>query len=243
MTLKEYSKEIIKFIKDYVSKYKFKGAILGLSGGIDSALVLGLLIKALPKENIKVLIMPIESNPLDEKLAIKQCKAFGIKYDVVDLTSAYKETYKIINLKNKLDELSASNIKVRLRMVTLYAVGQANKYVVVGTDNLDERYTGYFTKYGDGAADILPIAKLTKSEVRKMSKMVGVIPEIISRPPTAGLFKDQKDENDLGVSYDTLDAFLMKKPVNKKDKKRIQYLHKISAHKVKAIPTPKDYIR
>ncbi len=243
MTLKNYLYEIVNFLKNYLKRSGAKGYTLGLSGGVDSALVLALLLKAIKKENIHVVIMPIESNEIDAKYAIKQCNKFKIKYDLIDLTSSYRKIKKDISSIHPLDKLSESNIKVRLRMLTLYAIAQAEHSLVVGTDNLDERYVGYFTKFGDGAADILPIAKLTKSEVFKASKMLGVIPEIINRAPSAGLFTNQKDEDDLKVSYSELDKYLLGKKVSKKDEERINYLHKISEHKRKAIPETKNFKR
>lgn len=243
MSLKQYINEIVKFLKDYLKKSHAKGFTLGLSGGIDSALVLALLLKATKKENIHVVIIPIESNKIDEKYAIELCNKFKIKYDLIDLTSSYRKVAKDINDKHPLTPLAKSNIKVRLRMVTLYAIGQAENSLVVGTDNLDERYVGYFTKFGDGSADLLPIAKLTKGEVYEASKLLGVTSNIIKRAPTAGLFKDQTDEKDLGVTYKTLDNYLLGKKVDKKSEERIKHLHLISEHKRKAIPEPKKFIR
>lgn len=243
MSLKEYINEIVNFLKDYLTKSHAKGFTLGLSGGIDSALTLALLMKATKKENIHVLILPIESNKIDEEYAIELCKKFKIKYEVINLTSSYKKIVKEIEAIHPLNPLSRSNIKVRLRMITLYAIAQKENALVVGTDNLDERYVGYFTKFGDGACDILPIAKLTKHEVYEASKMFGVTSNIITRAPSAGLFTNQKDEDDLGVTYDVLDKFLLKKKVDKKDLERIKHLHKISEHKRKAIPEPKQFIR
>lgn len=243
MTLKNYINEIVNFLKNYLKRSGAKGYTLGLSGGVDSALVLGLLLKATKKENIHVVIMPIESDKKDERYAIKQCNKFKIKYDLIDLTNSYRKLKNDISKIHPLNKLSESNIKVRLRMLTLYAIAQKENSLVVGTDNLDERYVGYFTKFGDGAADILPIAKLTKGEVYEAAKMMGVIKEIIERAPSAGLFANQKDEDDLQVSYKELDKYLLGKKVSKKDEERILHLHKISEHKRKLIPETKNFKR
>ncbi|MCQ2794604.1 MAG: NAD(+) synthase [Bacilli bacterium] len=243
MTLKNYLNEIVNFLKNYLKRSGAKGYALGLSGGVDSALVLALLLKAIKKENIHVVIMPIESNKKDEQYAIKQCNKFKIKYDLIDLTNSYRKLKKDISNIHPLNKLSESNIKVRLRMITLYAIAQKENSLVVGTDNLDERYVGYFTKFGDGAADILPISKLTKGEVYQAAKMMGVIKEIIERAPSAGLFINQKDEDDLGVSYKELDKYLLGKKVSKKDEERIVHLHTISEHKRKLIPEAKNFKR
>lgn len=243
MSLKQYLNEIVNFLKNYLKRSGAKGYTLGLSGGVDSALVLALLIKAIKKENIHIVIMPIESNKDDAKFAIKQCNKFKIKYDLIDLTNSYRKLKNDISKVHPLTKLSESNIKVRLRMVTLYAIAQVENSLVVGTDNLDERYVGYFTKFGDGAADLLPIAKLTKGEVYEASKMMGVIKEIINRAPSAGLFANQKDEDDLKVTYKELDNYLLGKKVSKKSEERITYLHKISEHKRKNIPETKNFKR
>ena len=243
MNLKKYINVIVKFLKEYLTKSHAKGFTLGLSGGVDSALVLALLLKATKKENIHILIMPCESNKIDQEYAIEQCKKFKIKYEVVDLTSAYRKLKNDITKVHELNPLALSNIKVRLRMITLYAVAQKENSLVVGTDNLDERYVGYFTKFGDGACDLLPIAKLTKEEVFKAAKLLGVTKHILNRAPSAGLFLNQKDEDDLQVSYKALDKYLLGQKINKKDEARIKHLHKISEHKRQAIPEPKKWIR
>lgn len=243
MKLNDYLNVIIKFLKDYLKKSHASGYTLGLSGGIDSALCLALLLKAVKKNQIHVVIMPIESHPHDQRDAINLCNKFKIKYDVINLTSAYNKLLKDIEIIHPLNKLAASNIKVRLRMTTLYAIAQRENSLVVGTDNLDERYVGYFTKFGDGACDVLPIAKLTKSEVYAASKLLGVTRTIINRPPSAGLFINQRDEVDLGVSYEVLDKYLMGKKVSPKDEARIKHLHKISEHKRKSIPEPKGFKR
>ncbi len=243
MKLDSYINEIVKFLKLYLKKSHAKGFTLGLSGGVDSALVLALLLKATKKENIHVVILPCESNKIDQEYAIKQCKKFNIKFDLIDLTKSYKTLSKDIENIHPLSPLAKSNIKVRLRMVTLYAIAQKENSLVVGTDNLDERYVGYFTKFGDGAADLLPISKLTKNEVYQASKKLGVIKEILTRAPSAGLLPNQKDEDDLQVTYDILDKFLLNKKVDKKSEDRIKHLHMISEHKRKPIPEPKAWKR
>ena len=135
--------------------------------------------------------------------------------------------------------LSKSNLKVRMRMCALFAYAQEKSGLVLGTDNWDERYVGYFTKYGDGAADILPIVHLTKQEVRDAAKILGLSQDLYNRVPSAGLFEGQTDEKEMGVLYDDLDSYLLGKEVNDEAKKRIEHLHKISEHKRVEIPTPK----
>lgn len=244
MTLEKYLDEIISFLKEYKEKTHAKGYVLGLSGGVDSSLVAALAKKAVGKENLMCIMMPIDSHPSDLKDAQEVAKALDLRYVVLDGSNSFHETLKEFEKQGlSLDKMSKSNLKVRIRMTMLYAYGQTNGYLVLGTDNMDERYTGYFTKYGDGAADLLPIVYLTKSEVVEASKMLGVPAHLAERVPSAGLFEGQTDEKEMGITYKDLDAFLLGKSVPKEVEERILHLHKVSEHKRSEIPTPKEYER
>ena len=243
MTLYEYSKEIIKFLKNYLNKSHCKGYAIGISGGIDSALVLALAIKAVGKEKVFPIILPCHSNPLDEKLARKQCKVFNIKPEILKLDSIYDSFELSFKEFSPLIKLSSSNLKVRLRMVSIYAYAQNKSALVIGTDNLDERYLGYFTKYGDGACDLFAINFLVKKEVNELAKKYGVINEILKRKPTAGLIDNQNDEDELQISYCKIDDFLLNRYIDRDSLSRIKYLHKISSHKRGKIPCPPKYER
>ena len=244
MTLEKYLDEIVSFLKEYKEKTHAKGYVLGLSGGVDSSLVAALARKAVGKENLMCIMMPIDSNPSDLNDAKEVANALDIRYVVLDGSNSFHETLKEFERQGlSLDKMSKSNLKVRIRMTMLYAYGQTNGYLVLGTDNMDERYTGYFTKYGDGAADLLPIVYLTKSEVVQASKMLGVPAHLAERVPSAGLFEGQTDEKEMGVTYKDLDAFLLGKAVDKEVEERILHLHRVSEHKRNDIPTPKPYER
>lgn len=243
MKLIEYLEVIKKFIKDYLATAHSDGFVLGVSGGIDSALVLALVCEAVGKDKLHAVIMPCESDPSDQGDAIELCEKFGVKYDVINLFDSYKQISEDILKVHPLSPLSKANIKVRLRMVTLYAIAQARNALVIGTDNADEIYVGYFTKYGDGACDLLPIAKLVKQEVFEASRILGVTDNILNKTPTAGLWPGQTDESELGVTYKDLDAYLLGEKINQKSIDRIEHLHKISAHKRSLIATPSEFIR
>jgi NAD+ synthase len=244
MTLHEYSLEIIEFIQNYLSEAHSEGYVLGLSGGVDSSLVAALTKKAVGKDKLMCIMMPIESHPDDLNDAIKLATSLDLNYMVVDGTKAYHELKEqFSSLGENLDTATLSNLKVRIRMTILYAYAQAHKSLVLGTDNWDERYTGYFTKFGDGAADLLPIAHLTKAEVVELAKILGVPKELAERTPSAGLFAGQTDETEMGVTYKDLDAYLLGEEINADAKKRIQHLHRISEHKRNPIPTPKEFKR
>ncbi len=243
MELSEYLLTIEKFIKDYLELSKMDGYVLGVSGGIDSALALAATVKSVGNNKIHCLILPCESNNDDLIDAVELCKQFDVTFDVIDLTSTYENLKNTLNEKENMSKLALSNIKVRLRMVTLYAIGQNRNSLVIGTDNMDELHVGYFTKYGDGASDLLPLAYLTKNEVRKASELYGINNKIITKIPSAGLFDDQSDEKDLGFTYDELDAYLLGKEVKKTTQDKIERLHRISAHKRDIIARPIPFKR
>ena len=244
MKLEQYLDVIVKFLQDYLKSCHAKGYVLGLSGGVDSSLVAALARKAVGKENLMCLMMPIDSHPDDLRDAKEVAAALDLNYVVLDGSKSYHETLKEFeNNDIELDKMSKSNLKVRIRMTMLYAYGQTHGYLVLGTDNMDERYTGYFTKYGDGAADLLPIVYLTKGEVVEASKMLGVPTHLAERTPSAGLFEGQTDEKEMGVLYKDLDNFLLGKEVSEDVKARIEHLHKVSEHKRAPIPMPSEYIR
>ncbi len=127
--------------------------------------------------------------------------------------------------------LGDANMRARLRMTTLYAVANNFGYLVVGTDNAAEWHTGYFTKYGDGGVDLVPLVHFTKGEVRELAKILGVPEEIINKAPSAGLWEGQTDENEMGTTYNMIDAYLKGEEIPEKDRTIIERLHAVSEHK------------
>lgn len=242
MKLEQYLKEIESFLKDYLESNHMDSYVLGLSGGVDSSLVAAIARKAVGKDRLYCYAIDIESNPQDITDAKSVAKELDLNLKVVNLTGTYHSYLKDLSGEDFI-RLTKSNLKVRMRMVALFAYAQEKKGLVLGTDNADERYVGYFTKYGDGAVDVLPIVHLTKSEVRDAAKMYGLSEILANRVPSAGLFEGQTDEKEMGISYKDLDDFLLGKEIDPKSKERIEYLHKISEHKRKAIPEPIPFKR
>ena len=242
MSLEKYVDYLVSFLKDYARP--FNGYILGVSGGLDSAVVAKIAKKAVGHK-LFCLVIDIESDPKDISDARVYLEEEKIPFAFVDLSKTYQELVKTYEAQTKqnLTELSKSNVKVRLRMVTLYALGQSMNKLVLGTDNLSENYTGYFTKWGDGAFDIHTLIHLTKREVKEVARILGVPHHFIIKRPSAGLFKDQDDEKELGVTYEHLDNFLLGQDIPLASKERIAYLHRVSKHKRVPIPQPKPYIR
>ena len=244
MNLKEYLDVIIKFLQDYLKDNHQDCYVLGISGGVDSSLVAALAKKAVGKDKLFAYAMPIDSLVDDENDAVRLAKHLDINYEVVDLTDAYHklvEKYEATGVK--LDLSTKGNLKARMRMATLYAFAQNKHGLVLGTDNKDERYTGYFTKFGDGGVDLLPIANLLKREVVEACLLLGIPEDLAKRVPSAGLYQGQTDEKEMGITYQDLDDYLLGKEVSPEAKERIERLHRISAHKREEIPTPEEYIR
>ncbi|MBE6136351.1 MAG: NAD(+) synthase [Erysipelotrichaceae bacterium] len=244
MNLQQYLDVIIKFLQDYLKDNHQDCYVLGISGGVDSSLVAALAKKAVGKDKLYCYALPIDSLIDDENDAVRLAKHLDVNYEVVDLSEAYHcLVNKYESTGVKLDLSTKGNLKARMRMATLYAFAQNKRGLVLGTDNMDERYTGYFTKFGDGGVDLLPIANLTKGEVVEACLLLGIPEDLAKRTPSAGLYQGQTDEKEMGITYKDLDDYLLGKEINEEAKSRIERLHRISEHKRKDIPTPEDYIR
>lgn len=235
--------QTVDWLRERVTEAKAKGVVVGMSGGVDSAVVAALCSRAFPDQCIGV-IMPTQSNPEDKEDALWIAEGFEMRTVEVNLGGAHTQIMGQVkkNLESKgcqLDgeKLSQGNLKARLRMSTLYAVANALNYLVVGTDNAPESYTGYFTKYGDGGVDILPISSLTKAEVRAWARVFGLPMRIATRVPTAGLWPGQTDESELGLTYDQIDRYLLGEEVAPEVQERVEALHIQSEHKRQLPPS------
>lgn len=226
----------VEWIKKTGEEARVKGMLVGVSGGIDSAVVACLIKKAYPENSIGV-ILPINNTAIDledAEILINNC---GIKRIAVDLTDIHQQL--LVEVQNEMGDLynktnnriTDANLRARLRMSTLYSIANNLNYMVVGTDNAAEILTGYYTKYGDGGVDILPIANLLKSEVYEWAQILEVPESIIKKAPSAGLWEGQTDEAEMGVSYAYIDKYLKGKDIPQKEKEIIERLHRVSEHK------------
>ncbi len=184
-----------------------KSAVVGVSGGVDSAVVSSLLAKALPVDRIYGLIMPSNTNqPSDQTDAIALAKQLGIRALVIPIdpiVAVFQQASQ-----NFAERKTLANLKARIRMCLLYGQANAAGGLVIGTGNKSELQTGYFTKYGDGGVDLLPLGNLYKTEVWELARALNIPEQIITKAPTAGLWPGQTDEAELGLSYQQLDKIL-----------------------------------
>lgn len=228
MDYKKLVKDIEKFLQEHLEKTGAKGFVVGLSGGVDSAVVSALARRV--TKNTLGIIMPCLSLEKDEKDAREIAKAIDLEVKKVDLTNTYKEL-----LKSSFDngnDRAKSNIKPRLRMTTLYYYAHALNYLVLGPSNASEFYVGYSTKYGDSAADLFPIANILKRDVFGLARELNLPSLVIDKKPSAGLLEGQTDEGDMGFTYETLDAYIAKEKIPEKEiKEKIDKMHKNSEHK------------
>lgn len=198
---------VVKFIRDYFQRNGFHTAVIGISGGIDSAVSAALTAEALGKDNVLGLMLPYRtSHPDSLNDALTLAKTLGIKHEVIDIspmTDAYFNAYS-----NDADPLRRGNWMARTRMCVLFDYAAKLSALVIGTSNRSELLTGYCTQYGDSACAIEPIGHLYKTEVRRLATKLGVPETIITKTPTADLWEGQTDEAELGMSYAQLDEIL-----------------------------------
>tara|TARA_B100000959_G_scaffold128313_1_gene134664 strand:+ start:9085 stop:9903 length:819 start_codon:yes stop_codon:yes gene_type:complete len=205
-------KVLTAFLREEAGKFGIKGAVLGLSGGIDSALVLELAARSLGPENVLAVAMPYQtSNPISLELAEKAAKSAGTPIEVVDISKmadAHIQAAGIEDEDSPAARLRKGNIMARARMVILYDRSARDGSLVFGTSNKTELLLGYGTIHGDMASAINPIGDLYKSQVFALSRHLGVPQEIVDRPPSADLWEGQTDEEELGFSYEEVDSLL-----------------------------------
>lgn len=202
--------EIASWLRESVQRANATHLVLGLSGGVDSAVVCALAARAVGSEKVIAAIMPIHSDEQDTLDAEMVAVAFAVKPVFINLVPAYEAMLSALepqrdNLAISALSMARSNTKPRLRMTALYYLSQLHNGLVVGTGNKVELSIGYFTKYGDGGVDLLPIADLTKSEVRALALELGVPKSIVAKPPSAGLWPGQTDEDEIGLTYDQIE--------------------------------------
>ena len=204
----QIAEKICNFIHVKISETNASGVVFGLSGGIDSAVIAFLCTRALGKEKCLALILPHEDiTPEDETTdAIEMVKKLGIRYKICNVASVLKQFKSEMALDS--DKLATGNLLARIRASVIYYHANTLNYLVAGTDDKSEYLIGYFTKYGDGASDILPIKNLYKTEVQKLGSHLNVPAKIVNKIPGPHLWKDHNSQTELGIEYTTIDTIL-----------------------------------
>lgn len=237
MNYLKYYDYLVSWVRAEVEKAKVNGVIVGISGGIDSALVGSIAKDAFPNNSLGI-IMPISDRTKDKEDGLELCETISLDYEIIELKNEFQLLAEKLKLSNNL---SKANLQARLRMSTLYAIAQEKSYLVLGTDNYAEYYLGYFTKYGDGGCDLLPIVHLQKSEVFKISKLLKIPNSIINKPPSAGLWDNQEDEKELGFTYNDFESFIENEKLDKVIISKIKKQHQKTQHKRMPIAKPLRY--
>ncbi len=200
-------RKIVNFIRNQVKATKTDGVVIGLSGGLDSSLATVLCVEALGTGAVLTVSIPEigSTDPQDIADARKFAQKLGVEFRITDITTVVKFMRKSLGDFNTDTPLPTANLKPRIRMTVLYYYANLMNRLVVGTGNKSELRAGYFTKYGDGACDIAPLSGLYKTQVFKLAEFLNIPRYITQKPPSAGLWRGQTDENELGLSYEKLD--------------------------------------
>lgn len=221
--------ELVKWIREIIKNANAKGAVIGVSGGKDSGACLGLLVRALGKENVFGVLMPNGvQNDIDDSEDI--CRDLDVSYTKVDIKNAYDGIVNSIGFLSNSE--SFVNINPRLRMTVLYAIAAEKNYLVCGTGNRSESYVGYFTKWGDGGHDFNPIGNFTTEEVIAIGDYLNLSKAVMHKTPSDGI-SGLSDEEKLGFAYNDVNRFLENGEIpNKEIEKLIIKKHEQNTHKL-----------
>ena len=240
MNTEQLAEKLVLWIRDKVLNAGCKGVVVGMSGGLDSSVLAVLCQRAFPKNMLGV-IMPCHSCQEDKAHAQAVAGKFSIPTTEVvldDIFAALLQKLPDYKTAHNTSHMAQANLKVRLRMLTLYYIANQLKYMVAGSGNRSELAVGYFTKYGDGGVDILPLGNLVKGQVKELAGFLGIPQSIIDKPPSAGLWEGQTDEDELGFSYDELDRYLLTGEASAEVRRKIESMITASEHKRSLPPIP-----
>ena len=201
---KELAERISEWLSEQVVGAGARGLVVGLSGGVDSACTAALAKRAVG-DGVLGVILPCHSDPEDLRYASEVAQALSVETLTVDLGPAFD---RLVSSLPAAGRMATANLKPRLRMATLYYLANDRNYLVAGTGNKSEIMIGYFTKYGDGGVDLEPLGELYKWQVRELARHLEVPSAVVERPPSAGLWPGQTDEDEIGLSYEELDEAL-----------------------------------
>jgi NAD+ synthase len=242
--MRDLASAMAEWLRARVHEAGARGIVLGLSGGIDSAVVARVAQMACP-DGVMTVIMPANSDPQDAADATLVAETFDLPVMTIDLERPFEalliQTQQALGTwppgsapdDEKLAKMAQANLKPRLRMTTLYYVANRLNFIVAGTGNRTEIAIGYYTKYGDGGVDVLPLGALVKSQVRALARELGVPARVVEKPPSAGLWAGQTDEGEMGFAYAELEDYLLRGPdaVAPATAMKIERLARASEHK------------
>jgi NAD+ synthase len=241
---KEEIRKRIDFLKNYLQKAQAKGYVLGISGGQDSTLagrLAQLAVEELRAEGKEALFIAVrlpygvQQDEEDAQRALDFIRADrDFSFNVKVAVDAVQTEYDSVSKTGSLSDFQKGNVKARLRMIAQYAIGGMEGLLVLGTDHAAEAVTGFFTKYGDGGADVLPLTGLSKRQGKALLKELGAEERLYLKVPTADLLDrkpGQADETELGISYDDIDDYLEGKPVSSEIAEKIEHRYRITEHK------------
>ncbi len=236
MDAERIAQKLSSWIKEQAVAAGCGGVVLGMSGVLDSSVAAALCHHAFPSDVLGV-IMPCGSCDEDKEHALAAADKFSIKTEVVAMDPVFAAFMEVVGcgVETGASGMAEANIRARLRMVTLYCFANRLGYIVAGSGNRDELAIGYFTKYGDGGVDIMPLGGLVKGQVRELAIFLGVPRPIIEKPPSAGFWPGQTDEDEMGLSYDDLDRYLLTGQAKDAVRQKIEAMIAANAHK-RALP-------
>ena len=242
MKAEQLAGQLVVWLRAEAESAGARGVVFGLSGGVDSAVLSQLARRAFPETHL-ALILPVHSDHRDIDHARLVANEFQLNSKLMNLDSVYEGFARLLGADPEPDEppdLPLANLKARLWMTALYYHANKFRYLVVGTGNRSAMSLGYFTKYGDGGVDLLPLGHLVKSEVVTLAKYLQVPREIVDKPPSAGIWRGQTDEKELGFSYEQLEEYLLGGLEDQELRQRVESRRLANAHKLRPprLPPP-----
>jgi len=238
MDAEQLAEKLVLWVRDKVLGAGCEGVVVGMSGGLDSSVLAVLCYRAFPQSTLGV-IMPCYSSQEDVEHAQAVASQFSIPTKTVVLDPVFDTLLRTLSGDKgdpTITRLAEGNLKARLRMLTLYYFANQLGYMLAGSSNRSELSVGYFTKYGDGGVDIMPLGNLVKGQVRQLAGFLGIPQPIIDKPPSAGLWQGQTDEGELGLSYEELDRYLVTGDAPDELREKIESMIATSNHK--RLPPP-----